>query len=117
MKAKKSRKEKLMSTDNEMKKARTLEEFAQCIKEGKPFEVKGIAEIHVVCIDEEKPPILKIKGNEGILTHIMTFALSEMMEKMIKNGEDREKAEEIVRFMAEAAIDASRFANTLEGIL
>ena len=106
-----------MSTDNEMKKARTLEEFTRCIKEGKPFKVKGIAEIHVICIDEEKPPILKIKGNEGILTRIMTFALSEMMEKMIKNGEDREKAEEIVRFMAEEAIDASRFANTLEEML
>lgn len=91
-----------------LKKAGSPEEFKKRIHEGKAFRLEEKAGIHIISLDTDKPPIIQITGEFGALGRMLSFAMSEMIEKAAKDTGDREGIENHFRQITEAAIMASR---------
>lgn len=94
--------------DEILKKAGNPEEFSQRIREGKTFKLEEKAGIHIISLDTDKPPIIQITGEFGALSRMLSFAMSEMIERTAEDTGDREGIENHFRQITEAAIMASR---------
>lgn len=94
--------------DEILKKAGNQEEFSQRIREGKTFKLEEKAGIHIISLDTDKPPIIQITGEFGALSRMLSFAMSEMIERAAEDTGDREGIENHFRQITEAAIMASR---------
>ena len=94
--------------DEILKKAGSPEEFSQRTREGKIFKLEEKAGIHIISLDTDKPPIIQITGEFGALSRMLSFAMSELIERAAEDTEDREGIENHFRQITEAAIIASR---------
>lgn len=94
--------------DELLKEAGSPEEFAKRIHEGKAFRLKEKAGIHIISLDTDKPPIVQITGEFGALGRMLSFAMSELIERAAEDTGDREGIENHFRQITEAAIMASR---------
>lgn len=94
--------------DKLLKKAGSPEEFVKRIHEGKAFRLEEKAGIHIISLDTDKPPIVQITGEFGALGRMLSFAMSELIERAAEDTGDREGIENHFRQITEAAIMASR---------
>lgn len=78
-----------MNKNNEsMKTASTEAEFEELLKEGKMFQLEPTAGITIISIDPEKPPMVQITGEFNILCKMLSYGMSELISKEIKDTGD-----------------------------
>ena len=93
---------------DDLKEAGSEEEFKARLKEGKAFRLKEKAGFHVISIDENRPPLVQVVGDNVLIAQMLTFAISEIIENSVKNGVPREQAEGMFRIALELGIATSR---------
>lgn len=93
---------------DDLKEAGSEEEFKARLKEGKAFRLKEKAGFHVISIDENRPPLVQVVGDNVLITQMLAFAISEIIENSVKNGVPREQAEGMFRIALELGIATSR---------
>ena len=98
----------IVFSDEFLGTAGSPEEFEQRIREGKPFKLEEKAGIHIISLDKSKPPIVEVKGDFELITSMLAFAISEIIEDAVKHTGDRDGVERHFRFVMERAIMASR---------
>lgn len=77
-------------------------------KEGQAFRLKEKAGFHVISIDENRPPLVQVVGDNVLIAQMLAFAISEIIESSVKNGVPREQAEGMFRIALEIGIATSR---------
>lgn len=92
----------------DLKEAGSEEEFKARLKEGKVFRLKEKAGFHVISIDENRPPLVQVVGDNVLIAQMLAFAISEIIENSVKNGVPREQAEGMFRIALELGIATSR---------
>ena len=93
---------------DDLKEAGSEEEFKARLKEGKAFRLKEKAGFHVISIDENRPPLVQVVGDNVLIAQMLAFAISEIIENSVKNGVPREQAEGMFRIALELGIATSR---------
>lgn len=93
---------------DDLKEAGSEEEFKARLKEGKAFRLKEKAGFHVISIDENRPPLVQVVGDNVLIAQMLAFAISEIIENNVKNGVPREQAEGMFRIALEIGIATSR---------
>lgn len=93
---------------DDLKEAGSEEEFKARLKEGQAFRLKEKAEFHVISIDENRPPLVQVVGDNALIAQMLAFAISEIIESSVKNGVPREQAEGMFRIALEIGIATSR---------
>ena len=74
----------------------------------KVFRLKEKAGFHVISIDENRPPLVQVVGDNVLIAQMLAFAISEIIENSVKNGVPREQAEGMFRIALELGIATSR---------
>ena len=82
--------------------------FTPYSREGKAFRLKEKAGFHVISIDENRPPLVQVVGDNVLIAQMLAFAISEIIENSVKNGVPREQAEGMFRIALELGIATSR---------
>lgn len=98
----------IVFSDEFLGTAGSPEEFEQRIREGKPFKLEEKAGIHIISLNKSKPPIVEVKGDFELITSMLAFAISEIIEDAVKHTGDRDGVERHFCFVMERAIMASR---------
>lgn len=93
---------------DDLKEAGSEEEFKARLKEGKAFRLKEKAGFHVISIDENRPPLVQVVGDNVLIAQMLAFAISKIIENSVKNGVPREQAEGMFRIALELGIATSR---------
>ena len=93
---------------DDLKEAGSEEEFKARLKEGKAFRLIEKAGFHVISIDENRPPLVQVVGDNVLIAQMLAFAISEIIENSVKNGVPREQAEGMFRIALELGIATSR---------
>ena len=93
---------------DDLKEAGSEEEFKARLKEGKAFRLKEKAGFHVISIDENRPPLVQVVGDNVLIAQMLAFAISEIIENSVKNGVPREQAEGMFQIALELGIATSR---------
>lgn len=86
----------------------TQKEFEQRIRKGKTFKQEEKAGIHIIELDEGKPPVIQITGELNTICGMLGFAMSKMIEEAANDTGDRTGIEKLFRKITESAIALSR---------
>lgn len=89
-----------------LRKAGLNAEF-EALKGGRAFELKEVAGIHIVSVDEEKPPIMQVTGDFGMIVSMFAFAISEIIDTAAEQGVDRDYIKNAFKDCLELAFQTS----------
>lgn len=91
--------------NEEMKTATTEAEFAQLLKEGKPFHLKATHSITIAKLPGDQPPIVQVHGDSDEVTPMLFYAMSEIAEDMKRHGFPKEAIKAIFHSGVEMAVE------------
>ena len=94
-------------TVKERLKSVGLKAEAEALSDGRSFRIKEAAGIHIVSIDEDKPPIVQITGDFGMIVSLFAFAISEIIDTAAERGVDRSYTKRAFKDCLELAFAAS----------
>lgn len=86
----------------------TQKEFEQRIRKGKTFKQEEKAGIHIIELDEDKPPAIQITGELNTICGMLGFVMLKMIKEAANDTGDRTGIEKLFRKITESAIMLSR---------
>lgn len=89
-----------------LRKAGLNAEF-EALKGGRAFKLKEVAGIHIVSVDKEKPPIMQVTGDFGMIVSMFAFAISEIIDTAAEQGVDRDYIKNTFKDCLELAFQTS----------
>lgn len=90
-----------------MKTATTEAEFKERLKEGKPFQIQGTAQVHIILLDPKKPPIIQIVGDSDDIFKMLSYAMSTIADSALAQGRSLEEIARTLHTLADAAMFAT----------
>lgn len=89
------------------KRKLNMADMERLIREGQAFPVEETAGIHIICIDTENPPIVQVTGEFSLVGKMLSYAISEIIDKAVEQTGDSEGIKEFFREVVEMAIEVS----------
>lgn len=97
-----------------MATAHNKEEFEEALRRRKPFQLVPQAQIMIVSIDPDRPPICQIAGDSNEIMKMFTYGISNVMSDQIDHGMPPEVIRDLWHKIADAAFTAEMTARKAE---